>query len=112
MISLYRSLPTSNFVFVVVFASYVTQSQEVFWGVHFLMKRDLQGRVSGQVTPGTEPEMPVLSFHGLLSWHLGNTARQSAANGGSGRYADVSRAAHLAGHMHGPSTCFPWSTVC
>lgn len=65
-----------------VFTSYVTQSQEVFQGVHFLTKRHLQGRVSGQVTPSTEPEVPVLSFHDLLSWHLGNAGRQNAANGG------------------------------
>lgn len=65
------------------------------------MKRDLQGRVSGQVTPGTEPEMPVLSFHCILSWHLGNVAKESAAIRGPGRDAAVSGTVHLAGHMQG-----------
>jgi len=78
----------------------------------FSYEWDLQGRVSGQVTPCTEPEMPVLSFHSLLSWLLGNAARQSAAKGGFNRDAAVSGAAFLAGHMQGPSTCFPWATVC
>lgn len=53
-----------------VFTNYVSWSQEVFKEVYFLMTKDLQRKVLGQVSSSTEPEMPVHSFHGLLCWHL------------------------------------------
>jgi len=75
------------------------------WSVYFLMRKDLQKRVSRQVAHSMELKMPVLSFHELLCWHVGKATSQTAASGCCSRDAADSRAVHMGGYI---SAFFPW----
>lgn len=86
-----------------LFTWYVTLSQDVFFKVHFHMKKDLQGSVLEQVTPAQRQKFCIQH---LLSAQLA-LGRQSAANGDWQGYGS-----QLAGRVQAPSARFSWSTVC